>query len=96
MYPDEIHLSSWSGNVSVDINFNPEYDEGSGIDGFDNFLSRMKDYDNNFAEAMQDLKKLIVSKLKAKIEAQQQPEQLNLFESRKRKIKIKLMRQNKC
>ena len=96
VYPDEIHLSSWSGNVSVDINFNPEYDEGSGIDGFDNFLSRMKDYDNNFAEAMQDLKKLIVSKLKAKIEAQQQPEQLNLFESRKRKIKIKLMRQNKC
>ena len=45
---------------------------------------------------MQDLKKLIVSKIKAKIEAQQQPEQLNLFESRKRKIKIKLMRQNKC
>ena len=48
MYPDEIEWDSY--DKSVRVTFTPDHNEGSGTDGFSEFLSRMADYDEKLGQ----------------------------------------------
>ena len=50
IYPDEVEV--YQGQISV--RFNPDYDEAEGLSGWENFLSRMDDYDERLKKAFGD------------------------------------------
>jgi ADP-ribose pyrophosphatase YjhB (NUDIX family) len=44
IYPDDVEM--YGGDMS--IRFNPDHDENEGLNGFENFLNRMSEYDDAF------------------------------------------------
>ena len=49
---------------TVRVEFNPEYDEQTGLDGFERFLVRMQEYDDAVAEAVGDEEELMAAYIK--------------------------------
>ena len=50
VYPDEVE--GYGSDVS--IRFNPDYDENEGLNGFENFLNRMDDYDQALHKILEE------------------------------------------
>jgi len=60
IYPDDVEDNSWGGEITVNVNFNPDHHETEGLDGFSSFVDRMKEadevYDIIYQEVVDSMK----------------------------------------
>lgn len=57
-YPDEIEYY----DNRINLSFHPSYDEASGLDEFDSFMSRMHDMDQSYEEVKQGIISILINK----------------------------------
>ena len=48
IYPDDHNMDSYGGEIRFYADFNPDHDEGDGLEGFEKFLDRISEYDGSW------------------------------------------------
>ena len=60
IYPDDVEDNSYGGEITTNVNFNPDYGEESGLEGFQSFVNRMSEasdaYEQIYRDVIDDMK----------------------------------------